>query len=80
MRTGVERIPDEVWGYTVLGALLLSMGGGWIFYTLLYPSTPPGNPTLAFFFVPAGGILAGLGVYLVWRAEILYQSTRRAQP
>jgi hypothetical protein len=69
----------EVWGYCLFASLLLSMGAGWIFYSLYTPSNPPGNPTIAAFFVPAGSILVALGLLLVWRAELLYRATRAPQ-
>lgn len=80
MRVDVAGGPGEVWGYIVFGALLISWGGGWILSALIAPSTPPGNPTIAFFFVPAGGLLVALGVYLVRQAELVYRTARKSPP
>lgn len=76
----MARVPDEVWAYTILGALLLSMGGSFVFYALHAPV--PGSSAYTWFsssplfFVPAGGLLGALGVYLVWKAELIYRKTR----
>lgn len=74
----VDRVIEEVWGYALFAAFLLFMGGGWIVSTLIAPQTPPGNPTEAFFFIPAGGLLMGLGVFLAWRAELNYRKIRKS--
>lgn len=76
----VERAPDGSWGYVVFGVVLLIMGGGWIVDSLVAPQTPPGNPTIALFFVPAGGLLVALGLYLVWSAKRLHHRALSPHP